>query len=212
MEIVKLFCVAGLRVINIQDKDGQEVYTLTNETAKPQQGITFNTEQMEECDFNNSEFSILERLCVNTHNVTHKCNLGTNEVLLTVQTDSYLPPSLGVRNDVDVCVWEPHFKDGNFVLKHVASLLALGYIQASKRQKKFITCPNDTSYSVICESSRHMFVYRQNSSITCGELKNRKSGAKIKSVAEQQVISIPNEELFGIYASTTGIYALGEDF
>lgn len=36
---------------------------------------------------------------------------------------------------------------------------ALGYVQASKRERKFTTCSPDMKYAVICDGVRHVFVY-----------------------------------------------------
>ncbi|KAK9890809.1 hypothetical protein WA026_012153 [Henosepilachna vigintioctopunctata] len=177
-----------------------------------QQGLTFNTEEIEECDFTNDEYTIFERVCLKTHQVTHKYNFGSNQVLLTVQRNKNMPPCIGVRHDVDICIWEPQFENSNFQLKNVATLLAMGYIQASKQQKKFISCPKDTSYSLICETSRHLFIYQQQNRICTEELRNRRSGSRINSIAEQLVVSIPNDEIFGIYSSPNAIYILGEKF
>lgn len=83
--------------------------------------------------------------------------------------------------------------------------------QASKEQKKFLSCTPDLSYSFICESSRHVFVYCQNKSIADGELRNRSTGRRIGSIAEQRVISIENDEILGIYATNTELYLLTQN-
>lgn len=38
---------------------------------------------------------------------------------------------------------------------------ALGYVQASKRERKFTTCSPNLKYAVICDGVRHVFVYMQ---------------------------------------------------
>jgi hypothetical protein len=43
----------------------------------------------------------------------------------------------------------------------VATFNALGYVQASKRERKFTTCSPNLKYAVICDGVRHVFVYMQ---------------------------------------------------
>lgn len=86
------------------------------------------------------------------------------------------------------------------------------FFQASKQQKKFCLCASDLSFSAICESSRHLFIYRQKKPVISGELRNRSTGNQIQNVAQQQVINIPNSEILGIYSSTKNIFLLGETF
>ena len=75
-------------------------------------------------------------------------------------------PSLCLRCDVDACVWQPdassdtaQVSTGHFQCEHVATFNALGYVAASKQQKKLMACPPDASYSVICECTRNVFLY-----------------------------------------------------
>ncbi|CAH1968283.1 unnamed protein product [Acanthoscelides obtectus] len=181
-----------------------------SETA-PQTGATFNSQQIEECDFETDKSGSFERFCGKTNQATHKVNLGSHLVLVTCTLDPCLPPAIGIRHDVDVCIWQPKNCDGNFEITHEGTLLAFGYVQASKQNRKFIACPPDLSYSVISESTRHLFIYRQDRSITDTELRNRSTGRRIHSVAEQQVVNIPvDEEILGIHATNNILYLLLE--
>lgn len=83
--------------------------------------------------------------------------------------------------------------------------------QASKQQRKFSTCASNFSYSVVCETSRHVFIYRQNREVTSGELRNRHSGQRIGVVAEQQVVSLDDNEILGIFAHDEILYLLTEN-
>ncbi|XP_044753661.1 nudC domain-containing protein 1 [Coccinella septempunctata] len=186
-------------------------HSASDESENPEQVPLFNKDAVEECDFANSEHTILERMCANTHKITHRCSLGTSPVLLTMEPNNRKAPSFGVRYDVDLCVWEPCFEDNNFELKHTTTLLALGYIQATTERKKFLCCPSNFEFTVICDMSRHIFLYRQNRSIESGELINRRTGSRPKK-AEQRVFSVPNEEILGVYAVPLGIYILGETY
>ena len=121
------------------------------------------------------------------------------------------------RHDVDGLVWEPVIcstaMEGNrhtLTLEHSGTFAALGYVQASKQQRKF-TCPsNDLSYVAIIDRTRNLYIYRQPSDIAEGcELRNRATGQKIKKVAKQQVVTLQdiNEEIIGAFASAKTLYA-----
>lgn len=66
------------------------------------------------------------------------------------------------------------------------------------------------SYSVICESSGHLFIYRQKKPVCTSELRNRTTGRKVNTIAEQQVVNVSNEEVIGIYPTTKILYLLCE--
>lgn len=117
-------------------------------------------------------------------------------------------PAFVLRHDVDGCLWQPTGEGENFSLKHVGTLSAFGYVQASKQQKKFSTCSPNLNYSVICESTRHVFLYRQQKTISSGELRNRTTSKKIETVAQQQVITTPDDEILGVFASEQFLYLL----
>lgn len=71
-------------------------------------------------------------MCCKTHEVTHRICLGTHPVLMTVKLFDNLPPSLGFRHDVDICLWQPLGEQQDWHLEHKGTLLAFGYVQVSK--------------------------------------------------------------------------------
>lgn len=95
----------------------------------PQCGTTFTSQQVEECDFETDKTVTFERLSGLNNNVTHKIHLGSHQVLLTVNLNSDLPPALGIRHDVDVCLWQPQGCGNDFSISHEGTLLAFGYVQ-----------------------------------------------------------------------------------
>ena len=46
----------------------------------------------------------------------------------------------------------------SFLLSHAFSLLIC--CKASKQQRKFLAAPHNSSYSAICDASRHVYIYR----------------------------------------------------
>lgn len=131
--------------------------------------------------------------------VTHKLNLGTNRPLFTLNQRPSALPAIVIRCDVDALIWVPKFSPthpSDWSLNHDATLNAFGYVQASKQQKKYIQCSPDASYAVICESHRHVFVYKMTNSSAIG-LKNRNGGNV--SVGQQKLFSMEeHDEIVGI--------------
>lgn len=68
-------------------------------------------------------------MCGQTNSTTHKINLGSHQVLLTGFLTLGSPPAIGIRHDVDICLWQPQVTEDNFLIKHEGTLLALGYVQ-----------------------------------------------------------------------------------
>ena len=78
-----------------------------------------------------------------------------------------LPPSpfssslLCIRHDIDALVYSPKIESKALLWTHIGTFNALGYVQASKREKKFLTASSDLSFAVLCDCTRHVFVYQQ---------------------------------------------------
>lgn len=146
------------------------------------------------------------RLDVVTHRVTHKAILGQNNpILFNVYLRAGQPPAFALRSDVDVCIWLPLFRLGldsgdsrnNLQVQHEGTLNAFGYIQASKQQKKFIQCAPDFNYSIVCESIRHVFVYK-GAYETASGLKNRSTNKKA-NIGQQKLITLDEtDDVIGI--------------
>ncbi|XP_045474890.1 nudC domain-containing protein 1 [Harmonia axyridis] len=176
-----------------------------------EQEFVFNRDPVEQCDYTNSEHQILERLCATSHNITHRWSLGVSPVIITMEPEDRYPPSFGVQYDVDVCIWQPRCESNSIELKHNATLLALGYIQSTTERKKFMSCPSNYEFTVICDMSRHIFLYRQDRIMEASELINRRTGARPKR-AEQRSLTALSDDVLGVYAVPLGIYILGETY
>lgn len=120
------------------------------------------------------------------------------------------------RHDVDGLIWQPETsecskenKSIQLAIEHVESFAALGYVQASKQQRKFTVCSSDMTYAVIVDRTRHLYLYRQPSDIAQGcELRNRTTGQRVKTVAKQQVITLQDttEDIIGALATSKTIF------
>lgn len=169
-------------------------------------GSTFNSEQLEECDDCDDTDTIYwfgdmeNRLEANMSGYQHLCSI--------MEEDSSAP-ALVNRHDVDGLVWRLT-RDN---LRHVATFPALGYVQASKTSRKFVSGSPTWNYSVICDNSRHLYIYRQPQSLAAEtELRNRKSGQRIEKVAKQQVVTLESSgDILGLVSMSASIVVLTKD-
>ena len=85
-----------------------------------------------------------------------------------------------------------------------------GYVQASKRDKKFSTCAPDFSYAALGECVRRAYIYRQPAPGATA-LFNRKQGRPVGRVAQQQVAGLdPSAPVLGFRASNQRLFVLTE--
>lgn len=128
--------------------------------------------------------------------------------LFNIRMNAGLHSALAIRSDVDICIWVPQSNKDEWAIKHKGTLNAMGYIQASKQQKKYMQCAPDMSYSVICESHRHVFFYLSQNSLATG-LKNR-NGIPV-SIGQQKLLTmLPGNEIIGIIVENDLTFLLTE--
>jgi len=168
-------------------------------------GPGFNSEQLEDCDTCEN----VDMLIWLGGEEVEGANLAGHQHLFTVQEANRACPSLCTRHDVDGLVW----RVGVDSVKHKATFPALGYVQASKTQRKFVTAPPSCHYSVISDNTRHLYLYRQPESLAQEtELRNRRSGQRIEKVAKQQVITLDtSSEIMGVVAMEIVLMVLTQD-
>ena len=169
------------------------------ETRQP----AFNSEQLEACDDCDTE----DRLQWFGGGEDSVASLEGRQHLLTFPSDASSAPQLCTRHDVDGLVWR---LAGGETAEHANTFPALGYVQASKQSRKFLAAPASARFSVICDSSRHLYLYRQPEALAAElGLRNRKSGERVERVARQQVITLePTEEVLGLVAEEEVIHVL----
>ncbi|XP_040835342.1 nudC domain-containing protein 1 isoform X2 [Ochotona curzoniae] len=167
-----------------------------------------NAQELEECDIFFEESSSLCRFDGSTLKTTHVVNLGSNQYLFSVIVDPKEMPCFCLRHDVDALLWQPHSSQQDEMWEHIATFNALGYVQASKRDKKFFACAPDYSYVALCECLRRVFIYRQPTPMAT-VLYNRKEGRKVGQVAKQQVASLEtNDPILGFQATNERLFVL----
>ena len=172
----------------------------------------YNAQELEDCDaLPNANFAFYTIDSVSGR-AAHKTDLSGHQWLFNVA--SLNPNGLCLRHDVDGFVWLPKIEaNDNFKLEHISTFSALGYVQASKTQRKFTAAAPSLSYAVLADLSRRVYVYRQPSAIASEfDLRNRKSGQRLKQVAKQQVFTLgDNEEILGIVAADKHLLVLAGD-
>ncbi|XP_020732024.2 nudC domain-containing protein 1 [Odocoileus virginianus] len=167
-----------------------------------------NAQELEECDIFFEENFSLCRFDGNTLKTTHVVNLGSNQYLFSVIVDPKEMPCFCLRHDVDALLWQPHSSKQDDMWEHIATFNALGYVQASKRDKKFFACAPDYSYAALCECLRRVFIYRQPAPMST-VLYNRKEGRQVGQVAKQQVASLEtNDPILGFQATNERLFVL----
>ncbi|XP_043544682.1 nudC domain-containing protein 1 isoform X1 [Chiloscyllium plagiosum] len=166
-----------------------------------------NTSELEECDRFPDDTASLTRFDAYTSKATHVVNLSSHQYLFTAVVDPAEMPCFCLRHDVDALLWQPHPQQDN-MWEHIGTFNALGYVQASKREKKFSTCAPNYSYAALCECFRRVFIYRQPAPVQT-VLYNRKEARHVGQVAKQQVASLEtNDPVLGFQATNERLFVL----
>lgn len=167
-----------------------------------------NAQELEDCDMFPEDSSTLMRFDGATLKPTHVVSLGSHQFLFSVHIDPSEMPAFSLRHDVDALLWQPRPNQDNGVWEHISTFNALGYVQASKRDKKFATCAPNFSYAALCECLRRVFIYRQPSPVDT-VLFNRKQGRQVGQVAKQQVANLDtNDPILGFRATNERLFVL----
>ncbi|CAN9503664.1 unnamed protein product [Ophioblennius macclurei] len=167
-----------------------------------------NSQELEDCDGFPDDSSSLTHFDEESLKPTQVVNLGSHQYLFTVHVDPSEMPCLCLRHDVDALLWQPRPDQPGNMWEHIATFNALGYVQASKRDKKFATCAPNFSYASLCECLRRAFIYRQPAPVET-VLFNRKQGRQVGQVAKQQVASLDSDKpILGFRATNERLYIL----
>ncbi|XP_062846849.1 nudC domain-containing protein 1 [Trichomycterus rosablanca] len=189
----------------------QRLAHLTSEelNANPEKDLPpCNAQELEDCDGFPDDSSTLMRFDGDTLKPTHVVNLGSHQYQFSVDITPSEMPAICLRHDVDALLWQPCPKQPDNMWEHIATFNALGYVQASKRDKKFATCAPNFSYAALAECVRRVFIYRQPSAVDT-VLFNRKQGRQVGQIAKQQVASLESSEpVLGFRATNERLFVL----
>ncbi|XP_049542982.1 nudC domain-containing protein 1 [Anopheles darlingi] len=177
---------------------------------------------LEECDYGDGgegseeQYFTLERLDRRLHRVTDRASLGSQPPLFAMRLQPAAPAAIVVRHHVDACVWQPATEatgtdTGAWNLRHEGTLHTFGYVQASKRQQKYLAASPDLGYATICESERMVSIYRLNYGGGGGAVLRRRHGPQV-SVGQQHLIFLEDTtEILGVCCESEAIVLLLED-
>jgi hypothetical protein len=206
-------------VEEIQNKLNPLTNDRQNEANETFNDDVYNPIGLEECDFVESSLTF-NRFNGNTHSITHRIDLSGNHWLFMIPTlkstnaDNNELPYFVVRHDVDAIVCSPESSPDieQFKVTHLATFPAFGYVQASKTNKRFIVSSNDFNFVAIADGLRHVYVYRRPHLLQSGEVRNRKTGKELQTIANQHVINLTDcQSIIGIQATNNSIFVLSSD-
>ena len=205
----------GEEVMNADmvEKIHQELSHLTtndpNANSIKENSQVYNNQELEACD-DNSTISRVYMFIQTSPKVVKKVNVGDRQVVFISAASKESLGQLCLRHDVDGLVWQPMIENDNLHLEHVDTFDALGYVQASKSQRRFTVSAPDRSYAAIIDRQRHVYIYRKPEPISEGcELRNRKSGQNVQKVAKQQVPTLdhdPEDFVVGAIATSKTLF------
>uniref|UniRef100_A0A8D0E7C2 NudC domain-containing protein 1 n=1 Tax=Salvator merianae TaxID=96440 RepID=A0A8D0E7C2_SALMN len=188
----------------------EQLMHLTSDEMNPdpsKENPPCNAQELEECDIFLEDSTTLCRFDGNSLNVTHVVNLGSNQYLFSAVVDPKEMPCFCLRHDVDALLWQPH-PDQEDKWEHISTFNALGYVQASKQDKKFMACAPDQSYAALCECLRRVFIYRQPTALST-VLYNRKEGRQVGQLAKQLVATLETHDpVLGFQATNERLFVL----
>ncbi|KAG8191444.1 hypothetical protein JTE90_020696 [Oedothorax gibbosus] len=191
----------------VEEVHSRLAHLTSDSEVTPSNKMPFNLEQLEECDSTTEQLTF-QRIDGNEHIETHRANLGGHQWLFCRQPNPESLPPICLRHDVDGILWQPKnvSSEGemeHFEVEHTATFPALGYVLASKQDKKFVSSSPDSSFAVISDCSRHLYLYCQPESLQSGlELRNRKTGQSVAHIAKQFVVFLENcDRMMGLAVS-----------
>ena len=174
----------------------------------------YNSQELEACDALPEDSFAMYVYDGVAGKTVKKADLSGHQWLFNLNTTGgATQSSVCLRHDVDGLVWEGPVpgEEVTAPLSHAGTFSAMGYVQASKEHRKFSVAAPDLSYVAICDRSRHIYVYRQPTALADGcDLRNRKSGQRVKQISKQQVITIDDgaEEVQGAVATEAALFVL----
>lgn len=215
----------GIEIVNkdtaedIHQRLSQLTAEVPNSETQCMSSGFYNPIGLEECDFSTDSL-VFNRHNGNSHRISHRIDLTGNQWLFTIPvpksqySDSSELPYFVVRHDVDALVWAPQTSADidQFRAVHLATFPAIGYVQASKTNTRFTVGAINFQFVAIADGLRHVYVYRQPIGIQSGELRNRRTGQEVQTVANQHVINLTDcQYIIGIHATNDDIFVLSNE-
>ncbi|EDW00269.1 nudC domain-containing protein 1 [Drosophila grimshawi] len=171
---------------------------------------------IEECDFplGDSDADIkMVRFNLSASRITHTILLGAAPPLFATTLRAGYPAAFATRQGVDASIWLQQFQPARpdeWGVRHEGNLHAFGYVQASKRKRKFIDCCPELDYAVITEDYRHVYIYKPRYD-SAGGLRNR-NGPQVV-IGKQNLVTLDHDvgEVMGLATAPNVITILTEN-
>jgi len=140
-----------------------KVVRVDSEDAVPAESdmdFEYEDESMESTYF--YRYDIINEQCL----LSHKMSLGSHIWLCNAPFfgRDYEDPVFGVKSDVDCIIYKMKFFNNELVpfdIIHDSTFGGLGYIQAGKKFKKYMTFSCDNKYCIIAEHSKFVYIYKK---------------------------------------------------
>jgi hypothetical protein len=181
------------------DQVHQKLGHLTSDHPMPEEAEKPGVDgaQLEDCD-RTSEFErMVYRFSLKSKEWSHKASVANNSVISTFYQENNIK-CLGLRHDVDCCIWNTEEMSSKTPMNHIATYDGIGYVHAGKPSLAFSQCAPNNKFVTLVENSRRAMIYR-----------NRSTGVKTDIVGRQQMINIStNENFVGAACSNNYLYLL----
>ncbi|XP_017065853.1 nudC domain-containing protein 1-like [Drosophila eugracilis] len=166
---------------------------------------------VEECDIDNDDTKMV-RFNLPSGSITHTIFLSSSPLLFTTTLRPGFPAAFATREGVDASIWLQMYqptRPDEWSVRHEGQLHAFGYVLASKQQRKFTGCCPDLDYVVICESCRHVIIYRPHHDSASGL---RKRNGPPVTLGKQSLITMPDHtgEILGMTTANNVITILSK--
>ncbi|KAH8421380.1 hypothetical protein KR009_003666 [Drosophila setifemur] len=181
--------------------------------ADPALPIPNLEDPIEECDLGLADEDIkMVRFNLSAGEITHTIFLGPTPPLFAATLRPGYPAAFATRHGVDAAVWLQMYQPSRpdeWTVRHEGQLHAFGYVQASKEQRKFTACCPDLEFVTICESHRHVLIYRPRHD-TAGGLRKRNGPPVL--VGKQSLVTLDEDvgEILGLTTASNLITILTE--
>lgn len=190
----KLIVLETAKMKTVEDEEMEKM-------AKEEQEVYGSDEPMEECDEgdNSLGFYWMDK---EKGKVVAQCDVSGSQLLFTRRDDRH-PAEFCLRHDVDGLLWS--FTGP--APRHVATLQAFGYVQASKTTRLWSGCSPNCSLACIVEGNNRVLLYSQKVEVS-GNLSNRKTSQTVSHISKQHLLRVDcPHSIRGVFMTDTHIYA-----
>ncbi|EDV29028.1 uncharacterized protein TRIADDRAFT_52501 [Trichoplax adhaerens] len=196
-------CTRGKQAIGEVDEIHQRLAHLTSDQWNPQPNTAenriFQLDRSEDCDELSQDNTTLSVASPTSKSFDKQIALGCNQWLFNAPILPYanMMPAFCLRHDTDAFLWQFQ-ANPDISFTHTSTFDAFGYVQASKRDRKFISCSPSSRFVVICDYARNVYIY----------MKSTSEDQPLGKHSFQRIVALDSEKIMGLVASHNFIYVL----